>query len=94
MHYRATRPALLRVSIPYFPGWQATIDGVSCPILRVDYAFMGLIVPPGEKDLRLFYRSNYFALGASLSAAALLGALAVLLVRCRMEHGLTRRAKL
>ncbi len=67
IHYRAAATTVLRASIPYYPGWRATADGVPCEVVPLDYALLGIIAPPGDHRLRLQYHSNYFALGAGLT---------------------------
>jgi hypothetical protein len=78
--YRATAKAFLRVAIPYFPGWRATVDGARLPILAADHAFQGVEVPPGEKEVAFRYSSTYFGWGAAVSAITL-AALGLLQIR-------------
>ena len=80
VRYRATKPALLRVAIPFFPGWRATEYGAKLPVLRVDHAFMGVEVPAGEKELALRFHSNYFGFGLALSTLAMVGGIALIVV--------------
>jgi len=67
IHYRARSDSLLRVSVTWFPGWKARVDGRQLEVLPVDHALMGVLVPAGEKDLQLEYHSTYFSLGAAIS---------------------------
>jgi hypothetical protein len=83
VHYVSATPNLLRVAIPAYPGWQATLNGAELPIVRADVAFMGVVVPPGEGDVRLSYSPRVFALGASVSALAILALLGVFCLRPR-----------
>ncbi len=77
IHYRSTSAAnLLRVAIPTFPGWHATLDGADLPILTVDHALQGIVVPAGEGNIILSYTSRYFFLGAVISSIAALITLA------------------
>jgi hypothetical protein len=69
--YRTSEPALLKISIPYFPGWTASIAGRQYEILRVDHALMGVVVPAGQNELVLHYHSNRFAVAAAVSAITL-----------------------
>ena len=78
----AAAQGLLKISVPYFPGWTAMVDGNPCPVARADHALMGVAVPAGERELRLRYWSNYFGRGAAVSALAL-GVLPWPVVRCR-----------
>jgi len=71
IRYHAASPSLLRLSVPYFPGWHARVDGVSLPIVHVDLALMGVVVPVGDHDLEFFYRSNSLRLGAAITLAGL-----------------------
>ena len=79
MHYKAAATALLKLSVPNFPGWQATVDGRPCAIVTADYALMGIVVPAGEKDLLVQFHSNYFGAGAAVSAGSAILALCILL---------------
>ena len=74
IHYRASSPSLLRLSVPYYPGWRAAVSGKDCPVAIVDHALMGVVVPPGEQELEVRYRSRPFELGAGISLVALLAA--------------------
>jgi hypothetical protein len=83
--YRTSKPALLKISIPYFPGWTASIAGRPYEILRVDHALMGVVVPAGQNELVLQYHSNRFAVAAAVSTVTL----AVLLVALFFVRRLT-----
>ncbi len=72
IHYRTSAETLLRISAAYFPGWTARIDGQAREVHPIDHALMGVVVPPGERDLILEYRSNYFVAGAAASLLTLL----------------------
>lgn len=69
---------LLVLTDTYFPGWVATVDGTGADILRANYAFRAVVVPPGRHTVEFRYQPSSFRLGAGLSVAGLLGA--VLLV--------------
>jgi hypothetical protein len=66
----SARGGTMRIAIPWFPGWSARIDGKAAAIRVMDHALMALEVPAGVHDIRLQFRSTWFALGASISAAA------------------------
>jgi len=72
VRYRAKSPSLLRLSVPWFPGWHARIAGQEYPIVRVDHALMGVIVPAGEHDVEVGFQSNYFGIGLAATLAGLL----------------------
>jgi hypothetical protein len=79
LHYRAAAPGLLRVAIPIYPGWHASLDGRELETRPVDHALLGVVVPAGEGDVRLAYAPRYFWLGAAISGVALAIAVGVLL---------------
>jgi hypothetical protein len=55
----------------YYPGWIATIDGREAPILRADYAFRAVAVPPGRHVVEFRYRPASVRYGAALSMTGL-----------------------
>ena len=71
--YQAARPALLRIAVPYFPGWRAEVEGRSVPVLPVDLALSGVVVPAGSHELLFRYQSTWFRTGALISAISWLG---------------------
>jgi hypothetical protein len=71
--YTAAFDCLLRIAVPYFPGWTAAIDGKSTPVYAVDGALSGVFAPAGSHELTFQYQSNWFAWGAAISALALVG---------------------
>jgi hypothetical protein len=82
IRYSSPTPNLLRVGIPRYPGWRATLNGSELPTLTVDYALLGVLVPPGEGEVHLHYVPRFFWPAAAMSTVALLAALFVL------AHGL------
>jgi hypothetical protein len=85
IHYRSGTETLLRISAAFFPGWTARVDSQPREVHVIDHALMGVVVPPGEKDLILEYRSNYFAAGAVGSLLALLACVVVIVKRPRVR---------
>ena len=71
--YTAAFDCLLRIAVPYFPGWTAAIDGKSTPIYIVDDALSGVFAPAGSHELTFEYRSNWFLWGAAISVLTLVG---------------------
>lgn len=61
---------LLVLTDVHYPGWRATIDGVAAPILRADYAFRAVAIPPGRHRVEFRYRPATVRVGGILSAAA------------------------
>ena len=71
--YQADHATLLRIAAPYFPGWRAEVDGRAVNVVPVDVALMGVVVPPGDHELVVRFRSSRYAAGAAISGLAWLG---------------------
>jgi uncharacterized membrane protein YfhO len=71
------------VAIPFYPGWHARLNGNELPVLAVDGAFTGVVVPSGQGEVRLSYASKWLGAGAALSGLALAAVLAVFLSQRR-----------
>lgn len=67
VHYTAASPSLLKLSVPWYPGWRAAIHSHSLPIVRVDHALMGVVVPPGDADVEFTFAPHWFHFGAAIS---------------------------
>ena len=50
-------PRLLVVSENYYPNWRAYVDGEEVPVLRANYVWKAVYLPPGEHRVELRYRS-------------------------------------
>jgi len=75
IRYKSAAGGLLRLAVPYFPGWEATIKaGAACPLFPVDHALMGVAVPAGEHEVVVAFHSRFFLTGMLISLATLLGA--------------------
>jgi hypothetical protein len=64
--------ALLVLSELFYPGWRATVNGKTAPILKVDGDLRGIVVPSGPSLVRLYYAPVSFYLGLALSIASVL----------------------
>lgn len=73
-------PALLILSDTYYPGWQATIDGVHTKIHPTNLLFRGVIVPAGRHAVGFEYRPATLWVGLLLSMLGLACVLAALFV--------------
>jgi hypothetical protein len=77
-------PALLILSEIAYPGWQAAVDGQPAPLLRADYILRAVPVPAGEHTVELTFRPLSFAIGAMISALALIFIVIILFLRWRV----------
>ena len=64
--------------IPWEEGWSAYIDGEPAKLEKVNIGFMGLVVPEGDHEIELRYRTP----GLTVGAIGTFGGAAVLLVYC------------
>ena len=71
LHVAAPRWSLVVSSVPWWPGWKVVRNGVTIDPIRVNGAFLGFAVPPGEVDVRVWYDPWTFRAGAILAAATL-----------------------
>ncbi|MEA2339569.1 MAG: hypothetical protein QOE82_3576 [Thermoanaerobaculia bacterium] len=72
MHVSAPRHTLVASSIPSWPGWHVRADGKNLTPLRINGAFLGFLLPPGDHDVRVWYAPWSFRIGAALSLLTML----------------------
>jgi hypothetical protein len=72
-------PGVLVLVEAFDPGWRATVDGRSAPVLRANTLFRGVRLAPGRHRVRFAYRPRAAALGLGLSGAGVLLAAALAL---------------
>lgn len=75
MHVSAPRWSLVVSSIPYWPGWRVERNGRAIEPLRVNGAFLGFAVPPGETDVHVYYAPWTWRVGVALALLAVVGLL-------------------
>ncbi len=65
--------SLLVASEAWFPGWQVTIDTKPAPILRANYASLGVVIPPGIHAVNFMYvQPWYYKYGQLITIISLL----------------------
>lgn len=84
LHVSAPRWTLVVSSIPWWPGWKVERNGTRVKPIRVNGAFLGFAVPPGELDVRVWYDPWTFRLGVLLAGATVVALIA---------YGLRRAAR-
>jgi hypothetical protein len=67
----APTPGVLVASQIYYPGWKASIDGASVPVVPANYALTAISLPSGEHDVRFFYDPASIRIGATVSGISL-----------------------
>lgn len=83
----APGPRILVIAQNAYPGWRATIDGETAPILRINHSQQGLLVAAGNHDIVLRYRPTSFFVGTGIATCSLLILLALALRRPRPAKG-------
>jgi hypothetical protein len=63
---------LLVLSDAWCPGWEATLDGHSVPILKVNQMFRGIVVPAGHSRVGMRFRPPGWTLALALFGLAAL----------------------
>ena len=56
----------------WYPGWQATLNGKSVPVLRANYTFRAIPIPQGKSELIVWYQPLSWQVGKWLSLLGLL----------------------
>ena len=92
----ATGNNLLFLSETYYPkGWKAFVDGNEAEILRLDYLFRGVVIPPGTHTVMLKFEPESFILGKNISLASniivLSGLVVFGIIRFRKRSSLTKK---
>jgi hypothetical protein len=77
---------LLVIAESFHPGWKLKIDGEQAPLLRAYGDFMGAVVEPGRREVKLTFDPDSLRRGTKITLAALGG-----LVVLAMASGLRRR---
>ena len=57
----------LVLSEPFYPGWEATVDGTPAPQFRANLAFTAIPLPAGKHVVRREYKPRLFYAGAWMS---------------------------
>ena len=57
----------LFLSQTFMPGWQAKINGRPAKVLPADYAFMAVVVPPGQSEIEFFFQPLSYLIGKRLT---------------------------
>jgi len=83
MRVSRTVPGYLVAANAYDPGWKATLSGADVPLMRANYAFQAVEIPPGTWELELRYWPDSLDLGLWIGCASLLIAIGAGLVSRR-----------
>ncbi len=87
---RDSAATYLVVSESWYPDWHASIDGRDAPVVRANHALLGVVLPPGGREVRLWLESAGYSRGRLVTVLALLltaGLLAAPTIRARRRGG-------
>ncbi|ACF10590.1 conserved hypothetical protein [Chlorobaculum parvum NCIB 8327] len=95
MKVRADGEALLVLSEVWYPqGWKLTVDGRAQQALKVDGVIRGVIVPPGEHEVRFVYDRSRFETGRMVSTVATLLSLGLIVAGSVLGRGSSKSSNL
>jgi hypothetical protein len=80
-----TTPGLLVLSEVNYPGWTATVNGASVPIMEVNGLLRGVLLPAGQAHVEMIFQPVSLALGGVLTGVGILCALVLFGVRSRQK---------
>jgi len=63
---------MLALGETYLPGWRAFVPGYELKVVRANYAFMGVVLPPGEHELLMVYFPYQGRIGLLASATTIM----------------------
>jgi hypothetical protein len=72
LEVRAEGPSWLVTTIPWYPGWRATVDGAPSSVEVVDGALVGVRLEPGPHAITLWYVPANWEAGLALTILAML----------------------
>lgn len=75
----------LLISIPFRKGWNVYVDGAKAEIIKADYAFIGLKIPPGEHTVEVKYENPIYLYGSLVSIFGILMLIIYVVVFAKYE---------
>jgi hypothetical protein len=86
-----SRPRYLLVAESWYKDWHALVDGTPAPVHRGDHALIAVVIPPGAREIALYFESPEYARGKLISLLALFAVAGLsgwtLVARRRVAHG-------
>jgi hypothetical protein len=62
---------LLKLAVPYYPGWQASVDAARLSVFPVNEALQGVFVPAGKHQMKFWFEPEGFRRAVVLSLTGL-----------------------
>ena len=73
-------PSHLLIAENWYPDWRAEVDGRAGMVRRINHTLLGVDLPAGSREVRLWFESSAYAKGKVVSVVALLLAAAMTLL--------------
>ncbi|MBC8088756.1 MAG: hypothetical protein H7Z40_15940, partial [Phycisphaerae bacterium] len=86
----AGRSALV-ISENYYPGWRATVNGVSVPVVRAAFNLVGVPLPDGARAVTFTFQDERYATGRMITLLSLLASV-LLIVPALVRYFRNRHA--
>ena len=74
---RDVRPGHLLISENWYPDWHAVVDGKKATVRRADHTLLSVDIPPGAREVRLWFAAADYARAKVVSAISLICAAGV-----------------
>jgi len=87
----SSRSRLLVLLDSYYPGWKASIDGESAPVIAANFVYRAIDLPPGQHRVTFRYEARSFVRGAWITGcwALFWGAVCLVLGYCRRPRAVS-----
>ncbi len=82
--------AYLVLSVAYYPGWEAEVDGRPVDVLPANHLIQAIRLPAGKHRVRFRYHSRFLGLGVAVAALGALVPVGLLVHRHRRQLALQR----
>jgi uncharacterized membrane protein YfhO len=82
---KAADPAILVLADQWYPGWQARVDGVLAPIMRVNTVLRGVSLAPGDHKVVFEFQPPALWIGGVLTIVGLLLVAALIVISLRRQ---------
>lgn len=86
---QTSQAGYLVIADVYYPGWEATINGARVEIMKGDYLFSAVELPPGQNDIDIVYRPRMFYTGLAISGIAILFVILLVIIYTQNNLGKT-----
>jgi hypothetical protein len=65
--YQSAEPEFLVIADSWHPNWRANVNGTEVPIFKANGVFKGILLPPGQGTVNLFFDNSRYQLGIWVS---------------------------